>query len=199
VQWATADLGLTHLALGRVDEASACFARAGEVSDQVSDDAGKVLATYGAAIVAQQNGDHATARPLFDNADRALERLGVPLAAGQALAGVAGCDELAGDAAAAHVGYQQLVTLGEDAGEAGLIAAGLEGLARASIADNDAYQTARLLGRASWLRATYDRPPTPPEQAAASRAEASARAILGEQSYAAAARQGAQTGLGAHS
>jgi tetratricopeptide (TPR) repeat protein len=165
VQWATADLGLTLLALGRVD-------------------AGKALATYGAAIVAQQNGDHATARPLFDNAYRALERLGVPLAAGAALAGVAGCDELAGDAAAAHAGYRQLVTLGEAASEAGLIAAGLEGLARASIADNDAYRTARLLGRASWLRATYDRPPTPPEQAAASRAEASARAIPGEQSYA---------------
>ena len=44
--------------------------------------------------------------------------------------------------------YQQLLTLGEAAGEVGLIAAGLEGLARASIADNDAYQTARLLGRA---------------------------------------------------
>src|SRR5207344_493830 len=39
VQWATADLGLTLLALGRVDEASECFARAGEVSDQVGDDA----------------------------------------------------------------------------------------------------------------------------------------------------------------
>jgi tetratricopeptide (TPR) repeat protein len=199
VQWATADLGLTLLALGRVAEASTYFARAGQVSDQVGDDAGKVLATYGAAIIAQQNGDHASARPLFDSACGALERLGVPLAAGQALAGVASCDELAGDAAAARAGYQRLVTLGEDAGEVGLIATGLEGLARASIADSDAYQTARLLGRASWLRSTYDRPATPPEQAAASRAEASARAILGEQSYDTAARQGAETGLGAPS
>jgi hypothetical protein len=123
----------------------------------------------------------------------------VPLAAGQALAGVAACDELAGDAAAARAGYQRLVTLGETAGEYGLIAVGLEGLARASIADSDAYQTAVLLGRASWLRTAYDRPATPPEQAAASRAEASARAILGEQTYAAAARRGAETGLGAPS
>jgi predicted ATPase/DNA-binding SARP family transcriptional activator len=199
VQWATADLGLTLLALGRVAEASTYFARAGQVSDQVGDDAGKVLATYGAAIIAQQNGDHASARPLFDSACGALERLGVPLAAGQALAGVASCDELAGDAAAARAGYQRLVTLGEDAGEVGLIATGLEGLARASIADSDAYQTARLLGRASWLRSTYDRPATPPEQTATSRAEASARAILGEQSYDTAARQGAETGLGAPS
>jgi predicted ATPase/DNA-binding SARP family transcriptional activator len=196
VQWATADLGLTLLALGRVEEASVYFARAGQVSDQVGDDAGKALATYGAAIVAQQNGDHASARTLFGSACGTLERLGVPLAAGQALAGVAACDELAGDAAAARAGYQRLVTLGEDAGEVGLIAAGLEGLARASIAASDAYQTARLLGRASWLRTAYDRPPAPPEQAAVSRAEATARAILGEQNYDAAARQGAETGLG---
>lgn len=92
-----------------------------------------------------------------------------------------------------------MVILGKAASEAGLIAAGLEGLARASIAGNDAYQTARLLGRASWLRATYDRPPAPPEQAAARRAEASARAALGDQRYDTAARQGAETGLGAPS
>ncbi|HEX9547157.1 MAG TPA: hypothetical protein VF942_07455 [Acidimicrobiales bacterium] len=98
--------------------------RAGAVSDQVGDDAGKVLATYGAAVVAQQEGDHATARPLFDSACRAFERLGVPLAAGLALAGVAGCDELAGDAAGARAGYKRLVILGEAASEVGLIAAG---------------------------------------------------------------------------
>jgi predicted ATPase/DNA-binding SARP family transcriptional activator len=199
VQWATADLGLTLLALGRVEEASACFARAGAVSDQVGDDAGKMLAAYGAAIVAQQDGDHATARPLFDSACRGFERLGVPLATGLALAGVAGCDELAGDAAGAHAGYQRLVTLGETASEAGLIAAGLEGLARAAMADSDAYETARLLGRASWLRTTYGRPATPPEQEAAGRTEASARTALGQQRYDAAARQGAETGLGARS
>ena len=196
VQWATADLGLTLLALGRVDEASACFIRAGTVSDQVGDDAGKVLATYGAAIIAQQNGDHATTRPLFDSACRALEKLGVPLAAGQALAGVAGCDEAAGDAAAARAGYQRLVTIGEAAGEVGLLAAGLEGLARASMADSDAYQAAVLLGRATWLRATYDRPPAPGEQAAAGRAEAAARAALGDHRYDSAARRGADMGIG---
>jgi tetratricopeptide (TPR) repeat protein len=196
VQWATADLGLTLLALGRVDEASACFIRAGAVSDQVGDDAGKVLATYGEAIIAQQNGDHATARPLFDSACRDLEKLGVPLAAGQALAGVAGCDEAAGDAAAARAGYQRLVTIGEAAGEVGLLAAGLEGLARASMAGGDAYQAATLLGRATWLRATYDRPPAPGEQAAAGRVEAAARAALGDHRYDAAARQGADMGIG---
>ena len=49
VQWATADLGLALLSLGRVEEASACFERVGSVSDQVGDDAGRTLATYGEA------------------------------------------------------------------------------------------------------------------------------------------------------
>jgi hypothetical protein len=43
VQWATADLGLALLALGRVDEASACFTRAGTVSERVGDRAGHAL------------------------------------------------------------------------------------------------------------------------------------------------------------
>ena len=148
VQWATADLGMTLLALGRVDEASDCFARAGAISDQVGDDAGKVLAAYGAAVVAQEQGDHSTARPLFDSACQAFERLGVPLATGLALAGVAACDEQTGDGVKARAEYQRLVRLGETAGEVGLIAAGLEGLARAAVADNDPREAARLLGRA---------------------------------------------------
>jgi predicted ATPase/DNA-binding SARP family transcriptional activator len=196
VQWATADLGMTLLALGRVDEAADCFARAGAISDQVGDDAGKVLAAYGAAVVAQEQGDHATARPLFHGACQAFERLGVPLATGLALAGVATCDEQAGDGAKARSEYERLVRLGETAGEVGLIAAGLEGLARAAVADNDPREAARLLGRARWLRATYDRPATVAELSGADRAETAARAAIGEQAYDAAARQGAEIGLG---
>ena len=52
VQWATADLGLALLALGRVDEAAAYFARAGTARDEVGDDAGTVLRTYGEAVLA---------------------------------------------------------------------------------------------------------------------------------------------------
>ena len=43
---------------------------------------------------------------------------------------------------------------------------------------------------------TYDRPPAPGEQAAAGRAEATARAALGDHRYDAAARQGADMGIG---
>jgi predicted ATPase/DNA-binding SARP family transcriptional activator len=196
VQWATADLGMTLLSLGRVDEASDCFARAGAISDQVGDDAGRVLASYGAAVVAQGQGDHSTARPLFASACQAFERLGVPLATGLALAGVAACDEQTGEAAAARAEYQRLVTLGETASEVGLIAAGLEGLARAAVADNNPHEAARLLGRARWLRATYDRPAAVIERSGADRAEAAARAAIGEQAYDDAARQGADVGLG---
>jgi tetratricopeptide (TPR) repeat protein len=199
VQWATADLGMTLLALGRVEDATACFARAGTVSDQVGDDAGRVLGEYGAAVVAHDAGDYGGARPLFAGASAALERLGVPLAAGLALAGVASCDEHLGDAAGARAEYQRLVALGEGAGEVGLIAAGLEGLARAAAGGSDpagAQEAARLLGRARWLRDTYDRPPTPAEQAAAAEAEAAARAVLGAPGYDDAARDGAALGLG---
>src|SRR3954452_11164867 len=134
VQWATADLGLALLSLGRVEEASACFERVGSVSDQVGDDAGRTLATYGEAVMARRRGDHVTARPLFESAYRAFERLGVRLATGLALAGVAHCDERRGDHSSARNGYRALVALGESAGEIGLIATGLEGLGRADLA-----------------------------------------------------------------
>ena len=47
MQWATADLGLALLGLGRVDEAAAYFTRADAARDQVGDDAGTILRTYG--------------------------------------------------------------------------------------------------------------------------------------------------------
>ncbi|GAB3589286.1 BTAD domain-containing putative transcriptional regulator [Angustibacter peucedani] len=198
VQWATADLGMTLLALGRVQDATACFARAGSISDQVGDDAGRVLGTYGTAVLAHDDGAYATARPLFAAAGEALERLGVPLAAGLALAGVASCDEHLGDAVRAAGEYQRLVALGERAGEVGLVAAGLEGLARAALVPGDvagAREAARLLGRAGCLRDTYDRPPTSAELAAATSARTAATTVLGPSAYDDAARDGAALGL----
>ena len=194
-QWATADLGLALLSLGRIDDASACFARVGSVSDQVGDDAGRVLATYGEAVLAQRRGDHMTARALFDRAYGAFQRLGVRLATGLALAGRTACDERAGDLSSARDGYAALVELGQSAGEVGLVATGLEGLARAAAAEDDPARAAELLGRASWLRQTYDRPRTPQEQADAARTAAAARSTLDAPAYAAAAERGAASGL----
>ena len=58
-QWATADLGLALLSLGRVDEAAAYFTRAGTARDEVGDDAGTILHTYGAGGPGRRpRGDH---------------------------------------------------------------------------------------------------------------------------------------------
>ena len=191
VQWATADLGLALLSLGRVQEASTCFARVGSVSDQVGDDAGKVLAAYGEAVLAQRRGHHATARPLFERAYSGFGRLGVRLATGLALAGLAACDEQAGELSSARDGYAALVELGESAGEVGLVASGLEGLARAAAGDENPARAAELLARARTLRETYDRPRTPEEQVDAERTAAAARSALDESAYAAAVQRGA--------
>ena len=64
-QWATADLGLALLGLGRVDEAAAYFTRAGTARDEVGDDAGTILHTYGQAVLAAARGDHPAARIPF--------------------------------------------------------------------------------------------------------------------------------------
>jgi tetratricopeptide (TPR) repeat protein len=196
VQWATADLGLALLALGRVDEATACFARTGTAADQVGDDAGRILATYGEAVLAHRQGQYAAARALFDRALGGFERLGVLLATGLALSGVADCDERTGDASAARHGYERLLRLGESAGEVGLVAGGLEGLARAALVDGEAVRAAELLGRAASLRRTYDRPATPGELAATEQAVAATRTALGEPGFADAAQRGAAVGLG---
>ena len=100
VQWATADLGLALLALGRVDEAAAHFTSTGTARDEVGDDAGTVLRAYGEAVLTFDRRRPAAARTLFARAyDR---RLGVALPTGLALAGITACDEGLGDTASAR-------------------------------------------------------------------------------------------------
>ena len=168
-QWATADLGLALLGLGRVDEAAAYFTRAGTARDQVGDDAGTVLRTYGQAVLAATRGDHAAARTLFVRAHDGFQRLGVAVPTGLALAGIAAADEHLGDTGAAQDGYQQrLLEHAESSGEMGLMAAALEGLARAALTNREPERAAELLARAAAVRDTYDRPATPSEAAAVS-------------------------------
>ena len=132
-QWATADLGLALLGLGRVDEAATYFTRAGTARDQVGDDAGTILHTYGQAVLAATRGDHPAARTLFVRAHDGFQRLGVAVPTGLALAGIAAADEHLGDTGAALNGYQRLLEHAESSGEMGLMAAALEGLARAAL------------------------------------------------------------------
>jgi tetratricopeptide (TPR) repeat protein len=198
VQWATADLGLALLALGRVDEASACFARAGAVSDQVGDHAGRALGTYGDALMAAENGDYARARPLFEDARAAFERLGVWLATGLALAAVADCDVRLGNAGRARDEYRQLLRLAETTGEVGLLCLALEGSARSLVTD-DPEGAAAMLGRARELRSRYGRPASGLEEEASSATASVAREALGDAAYDAALGRGAALGLAGES
>jgi tetratricopeptide (TPR) repeat protein len=164
-QWATADLGLALLGLGRVEEAAAYFTRAGTARDQVGDDAGSILHTYGQAVLAAARGDHPAARTLFVRAHDGFQRLGVAVPTGLALAGIAATDEHLDDTGAAQDGYQRLLEHAESSGEMGLEAAALEGLARAALTNREPSHAADLLARAAAVRDTYDRPATPDEAA----------------------------------
>ena len=166
LQWATADLGLALLALGKVDEAADCFTQAGTARDEVGDDAGAILRTYGDAVIAAGRAEYAAARRLYERAHDGFRRLGVATPTGLALAGIADCDEHLGDHRSAADNYQQLLRNSEASGEMGLASAALEGLARAALTDHDPSRAAELLTRAATIRQAYDRPPTPSEAAA---------------------------------
>jgi predicted ATPase/DNA-binding SARP family transcriptional activator len=179
-QWATADLGLALLGLGRVDEAATYFTRAGTARDEVGDDAGTILHTYGQAVLAAARGDHPGARTLFVRAHVGFRRLGVAAPTGLALAGIAATDEHLGDTRAARDGYQQLLEHAESSGEMGLMATALEGLARAALTHREPERAAELITRAAAVRDTYDRPATPSEAAAAAATAAAADRALAE-------------------
>ena len=102
VQWATADLGLALLALGRVDEAAAHFTSTGTARDEVGDDAGTVLRAYGEAVLTFDRRRPAAARTLFARAYDGFRRLGVAVPTGLALAGITACGEGLGDTVSAR-------------------------------------------------------------------------------------------------
>jgi hypothetical protein len=106
----------------RVDEASACFAWAAAVSDQVGDHAGRALGAYGDVFMAAQDGDYARARSLFDDARAAFERLGVWLATGLVLAGGADCDARLGNIGRRLRRIPAAAAAGETTGEIGCYA-----------------------------------------------------------------------------
>ena len=145
-------------------------------------EAGAALATYGQAVLAQTRGDYSKAAPLFAKSKDGFAKMGVRLATGRALSGLADCHYRSGDTNMAACEYAEIVELGESSGESGLVAAGLEGLARQAAGGNPR-EGARLLGRAATLRATQARPPTPPELAVTLQAEEAARRALGDAEY----------------
>ena len=189
-QWATADLGLAHLALGQLDAAAECFDQAGTTPDQRGDEAGMTLGTYGEAVLLQERDEPGQARELFAAARVAFDRMGVGLATGLALAGVARCDEATHEWGQATEEYQELIRFGQSGSEYGLMATGLEGLARCELHAGDSAAAARLLGEAGWLRQSQDRPRSPHEVEDAAEAVRAARTALGAAVYETAEAEG---------
>ena len=172
VQWALADLGVTQLDLGHLDEAAGLFQRAAEASRRVGDGAGAVLCDYGTGLLAQHEGDWQQARTHFRAAAAGFAELRTPVMRGAALVGLARCDEAGGALTLSRDGYEQAVALGRSTGEPGLTAAGLEGLARLAGADGDDGTAAECSAEAARLRCATSRPLPPHERVA--RAEATA-------------------------
>jgi tetratricopeptide (TPR) repeat protein len=164
-QWALSDLGVALIAVGQREAAAAAFDQAASASEEVGDAAGVVLAGLGRAQTAQIDGGAAAARPLFEEAARGLTRLGTPLWAGHALAGVAWCDWQEGLLDDAGEKYGQVHAAGERHGEPTLLATGLEGLARLAIAREDRDQASARLTEAAEVRQAATRPAPPHEQA----------------------------------
>src|SRR5580765_8533783 len=77
-------------------------------------------------------------------------------------------------------GYQRRLEQAESSGEMGLMAAALEGLARAALTNREPERAAELLARAAAVRDTYDRPATPNEAAAVTMTTAAVKRTLAE-------------------
>ena len=157
VQWALADLALVHLNLGRPDLARDLFDRADAASAYIGDGAGTVLAHYGHGLLALQDGD-------LDAADRSLTLardgfsvLGTPVWEGWADVTLARCRELRDGPVTARELFEEALRLGRQAGEPGLSASALEGLAR-TCGRGDAAQMADLEAEAASVRERLGRP-----------------------------------------
>jgi predicted ATPase/DNA-binding SARP family transcriptional activator len=164
VQWALADLGIAQLHLGDEDAARSLSDRAIAASEHVGDGAGAVLACYGHGLLAQVRQEWDVARSRYNESYAGLVALGTPVPQGLALAGLARCDEAAGDVAAAHQRYDELLTLSRRIGEPGLTSTALEGLCRLAAASGDHALASTLLAEATQLRTTSSRPAPPHEQ-----------------------------------
>jgi tetratricopeptide (TPR) repeat protein len=164
VQWALADLAIAQLHLGDQEAARALFDEASAASEQVGDGAGAVLACYGHGLLAQVAGQWELARNHFTEAYDGFGGLGTTVSQGLALAGLARCDEAAGDATAARERYDELRELSRRIGEPGLTSTALEGLCRLALEREDRALASTLLAEATQLRSTSARPAPPHEQ-----------------------------------
>jgi tetratricopeptide (TPR) repeat protein len=164
VQWAFADLGVTHLHQGHPEQARDAFERASVASEHIGDGAGAILAGYGLALLAQTQGDWPTARDGYAAAEKGFRSLGTPVPQGLAVAGLARCDEAEGSLEVALARYQEALETSYAVGEPALTATALEGLGRVSWASGDIEDARRLLADAARVRASRTRPAPPHER-----------------------------------
>jgi hypothetical protein len=164
-QWAVGDLGMALLYLGETTAAAQRFAQARAASDETGDGAGQILASLGDAVMHRIRGDAVAARAAFEDAEYGLRRLGTPLWAGQALAGLAWCDWHDASYDVALERYRAVLRVGAAWGEPTLTAGGLEGLARVAAATGDRAVAVEHLARAAEVRRRTSRPAPPHERA----------------------------------
>jgi predicted ATPase/DNA-binding SARP family transcriptional activator len=164
VQWALADLAVTQMHLGHEDSARALLDRASATSTHVGDGAGELLADYGHGLLAWSAGEWEEARRRLTAAVEGFGRLATPVMEGQALTGLASCDEAAGDAPSAQRRFESALVIGRRTREAAVTAAALEGLSRLAYTSGDDASAARLAREASDLRAAAVRPAPPHER-----------------------------------
>lgn len=164
VQWALADLAIAQLHLGDEETARELFDRASAASEHVGDGAGAVLACYGHGLLAQVGYDWDLARDRFAEAYVGFGELGTPVSQGLALAGLARCDEAAGDVTAAGERYDELLDLGRRVGEPGLASTAVEGQCRLALGRGDRTLAATLYAEAVRLRTSSARPAPPHER-----------------------------------
>jgi predicted ATPase len=157
VQWALADLALAHLNLGRRDVASHLFDRADAASEHIGDGAGTILAHYGHGLLALQDGDLEEAERRLLLAKDGFSVLKTPVWEGWALVTLARCRELRDGPLTARDAYEAALRLGRQAGEPGLTASALEGLAR-SWAPEEPERATALEVEASDVRERLGRP-----------------------------------------
>lgn len=156
VQWAMADLALVHLNLDRRDAARDLFNRADAASRHIGDGAGTILADYGHGLLALQDGDVGEAERRLVRARDGIASLKTPVWEGWAIVAQGRCLELRGDVFAARELYATAHGLGLQAGEPGLTASSLEGLARTWTEDKGRAQ--ELEQEARGVRVSLGRP-----------------------------------------
>lgn len=141
VQWALADLGITHLGLGDVESAEDAFRRAELASRHVGDRAGSVLAAYGRGRLAERRHDWSTAIDLLTTAIQGFETLETPAMTAKSTLALARCHEQLAEVEAAAERYQEARTLGLATGEIALADQANKALARLDHARADGART----------------------------------------------------------